>query len=203
MSPYLRLQCLLQFFPILLVDLHSPHPSPQFLACFSESAGYIEFPALQNNIDNLEALRVDFGAEKERLLRLQIEIQKHRVILAQTQQQLEAKTQENKIMDFNVKFLKNTVEDLPNEVNTLKADFGAIPMLHGLMYHFCTPNHEYMTRVYNTTLFYKIIGCCSSSSVADIKKNCYRLMRLCHPQRNTLTTPPMSLSDSNKFTTFF
>ena len=69
------------------------------------------------------------------------------------------------------------------------------------MYHFCTLIHEYMTRVYSTTLFYKILGCCSSSSLADIKKNYHRLMRPCHP--DTLTSPPTSLSDSMKFTTFY
>ena len=56
-------------------------------------------------------------------------------------------------------------------------------MLHDVIYHFGTPNHEYMTRVYSTTLFNKILGCCLSSSLADIKKNYQRLMRLCRPNK--------------------
>ena len=163
--------------------LTSPVPT-QSVACFTDSAADMEFAALLKDVDELEALRVAYGAEKERLIRLEIQFQKHREILAQTQQQLEAKTQESKILDRNVKDLKNTAEDLRNDVDTLKADRGAIPMLHDLMYHFCTPNHEYMTRVYSTTLFYKILGCCSSSPLADIKKNYHRLMRLCHPDKH-------------------
>ena len=144
----------------------------------------MEFAALLKDVDELEALPIAYGAEKERLICLEIQFQKHREILAQTQQQLAAKTQENKILDRNVKDPKNTVEDLRNDVDTLKADRGAIPMLHDLMYHFCSPNHEYMTRVYSTTLFCKILGCCSSSSLADLKKNYRRLMSFCHPNKH-------------------
>ena len=156
----------------------------QSVACFTDSAADMEFAALLKDIDELEALQVAYGAEQERLIRLEIQFQKHREILAQTQPQLEAKTQENKILDRNVKDLKNTVEDLRNDVHTLKADRGAIPMLHDLMYHFCKPNHENMTRVYSTSLCYKILGCCSSSSPADIKKNYHRLMRLRYPDKH-------------------
>ena len=120
--------------------------------------------------------------KKKRLIRLEIQFEMHREILTHTQQ-LEAKTQ-NKILDRNVKDLKNTVEDLRNEVNTLKADLGVVPMLHDLMYFFCTPNHEYMTRVYSNTLFYKILGCCLSSSLVDIKKIYHGLMRLCNPDKH-------------------
>ena len=75
-------------------------------------------------------------------------------------------------------------------------------MLHYLLYHFCTPNHEYMTRVYGNTLFYKILGFCSSSSLADIKKIYYRLMRLCQPDKHPHIST-ISLCDSLKFTTFY
>ena len=163
--------------------LTSPVPT-QSVACFTDSAADMEFAALLKDVDELEALRVAYGAEKERLIRLEIQFQKRREILAQIQQQVEAKPQEKKILDRNVKDLKNTVEDLRTEVSTLKADRGTIPMLHDLMYHFCTPNHEYMTRVYSSTLFYKILGCCSSSSLADFKKNYYCLIRLCHPDKH-------------------
>ena len=161
--------------PILLdiVDsctLTSPLPF-QSVACFADSAADMEFAALLKGVDELEALRVAYGAEKERWVHLEIQFQNHREISAQTQQQLEAKTHENKILDRKVKNLENTVEDRRNEVNTLKADRGAIFMLHNLMYYFDTPNYEYMTRVYSNTLFYKILGCCSSSSLADFKKN--------------------------------
>ena len=127
--------------------LTSPVPT-QSVACFTDSAADMDFAALLEDVDELEALQVAYGAGKERLIHLEIQFQKHREILAQTQQQLEGKTQEKKTLDRYVKDLKNnTVEDLRNDVDTLKADRGAIPMLHDLMYHFCTPNHEYMTRV--------------------------------------------------------
>ena len=86
----------------------------QFVACFTDSAADMEFAALLKNVDELEALGVASGAEKERLIHLEIQFQKHPEILAQTQQQLQAKTQENKILDRNVKDLKETVEDLRN-----------------------------------------------------------------------------------------
>ena len=162
--------------------LTSPVPT-QSVACFTDSADDMECAALLKDVGELEALQVAYGAEKERLIRLEIQFQKHRGILAQTQQ-LDAKTQESKILDRNVKDLKKFVEDLRNDVDTSKADRGAIPMLHDLTYHFCTPNYEYMTRVYSTTLLYKILGCCSSSSLAAIKKNYHRLMRLCLPDKH-------------------
>ena len=157
----------------------------QSVACFTDSAADMEFAALLKDVDEFEALRVAYGAEKERFLCMEIQFQKHREVLAQTQQQLEAKTQENKNLDRNVKDLKNTVEDLRNDVDTLKADRGAIPMFHDLMYCFCTPNHEYMTRVYSPTVIYTILDCCSSSSLADIKKNYHRLMLLCHADKHS------------------
>ena len=57
----------------------------------------MEFVALLKDVEELEALRVAYGAEKKRLIRLKIQFLKHRQIQAQTQQQVEAKTQENKI----------------------------------------------------------------------------------------------------------
>ena len=176
-------------FPPILPDiadnctLTSPVPT-QSVACFTESAADMEFVALLKDVDALEALRVAYGTEKKQVIRLEIQLQKHREILAQKQQQLEAKTQENKILERIDKDLTHTVGEIRIEVNILQADRGAIPMLHGLMYHLCTPNQEYMTRVYSNTFFYKILGCCSSSSLADIKKNHYRLMRLCHPDKH-------------------
>ena len=110
--------------PILLdiadnCTLTSPVPT-QSVACFADSAADMEFEALLKGVDQLEALRVAYGAEKERLIRLEIQFQKHREILAQTQRQIEAKTQESKILDRNVLDLKNTVEDIRNDVETQK-----------------------------------------------------------------------------------
>ena len=105
----------------------------------------MEFAALLRGADELEALRVTYDVKKERLIRLEIQFQKHRQILAQTLQQLEAKTPQNILLDRKVTDLKNTVEDLRNEVTTLKVDRGTIPMVHDLMRRFCTPNDEYMT----------------------------------------------------------
>ena len=118
--------------------LTAPVPT-QPVACFADSTADMEFPALLKDVDELEAPQVAYGAEKERSIRLEIQYQKHREVLEQTQQQLEAKTHENTILDPNVKDLKNSVEYLRNEVNRLKADRGAIPMLPDLMYLFCTP----------------------------------------------------------------
>ena len=71
--------------------LTSPVPT-HFVACFTDSAADMVFAAVLKDVDELEALRVAYGAEKERLIRLEI----HREILVQTQQQLEAKTQKRK-----------------------------------------------------------------------------------------------------------
>ena len=150
--------------------LISPIPF-QSVACFTDSADDMEFAALLKDVGELEALLVAYGAEKERWVRMEVHFQKHRKLLAQTQQQLEAKTQENNVLDGNVKGLKNTVKDLRKGVTTLKTDCLSIPMDHDLMYHLCTLNHEYITRVYSNTLFYKFLGCCSSSSLDNIEKN--------------------------------
>ena len=53
----------------------------------------MEFAGLLKDIDELEALPFAYGAEKERSVRLEIQIRKHRENLAQTQQQQEAKEQ--------------------------------------------------------------------------------------------------------------
>ena len=143
----------------------------QSIACFPDSAAKMELAPLLRDFDELEALRIPYGAEKERLIRLEIQFEKHREILEQTQQRLEAKTYENVILYRNVKDLKNTFEDFRIEVSTLKIDRSAIPMLYELLYNFCTPNLDYMTRVYSDTFFYKFFGCSSSSSLADIKNN--------------------------------
>ena len=112
---------LLPIFPVIADNctLTSPVPT-QSAACFTDYAADTEFAALLKDVDELEALRVAYGAEKEQLIRLEFQCQKHREILAQTQQQLEAKTQENKILDRNVKDLKNIFEVLRNNVDTLK-----------------------------------------------------------------------------------
>ena len=63
--------------------LTSPVPT-QSVACFTDSAADMEFAALLKDVDELGALRVAYGAEKERLIRLEIQFQKHHEILAQT-----------------------------------------------------------------------------------------------------------------------
>ena len=82
----------LQFCRILLIMVRSSPVPTQSVACFTDSAADMEFAALLKDVDELEALRVAYGAEKEQLIRLEIQFQKHGEILAQTQQQLEAKT---------------------------------------------------------------------------------------------------------------
>ena len=71
--------------------LTSPVPT-ESVACFTDSAVDREFAALLKEVDELEALGVAYGAERERLIRLANHFQKHREILAHTQQQLEADT---------------------------------------------------------------------------------------------------------------
>ena len=137
------------------------HTSPvlfQSVACFFSSATDMEFAVLLKDVVELEALRVAYGADEERLIRMDSRFLKYREILAQTQQQLEAKTQGNNLLDRTFDDLNNTVEDLRIEIITLKADRGAFPMLHeSLMYHFCTPDQEYKTRVYSETLSTKFL----------------------------------------------
>ena len=106
--------------------LTSPVPT-QSLVCLTDSAADTEFAAPLKDANDLEVLWVAHGAEKEILIRLEIQLQMQREILAQTQQQLEAKAKENKILDRNVKDLKNTVDDLRDEVTIWKET--AVPFL--------------------------------------------------------------------------
>ena len=84
----------------------------QLVAFCTNSATDLVFAALLKDVDKLESLGTTYGAGKKPLIHLDPQIQKHFQKLEQTQQQqLEAKTQENKFLHHNVKKLKNTSGD--------------------------------------------------------------------------------------------
>ena len=154
------------------------------VATFTDSAADMEFAALLKDTDDLDVLNQELQVERGRLARLEAQFQTHRHTMEQTQMKLATKTKENAILDRNVKDLKATLADLKNDIESLQADRGALPMLHEILYSMCAPADVYIDKVTSQSYFYKILGCNLHSSAGDIKKHYHRLMRLSHPDKH-------------------
>ena len=102
--------------------LHSSHQaiSIQSVACFKDSAVELEYAVVLKGEDKLEALGATQCSDEECLIQLESQFRKHRQIFEETEQQIAAKTQESKNLDSNVKGQTKTVDELRNEVYTLK-----------------------------------------------------------------------------------
>ena len=154
------------------------------VATFTDFAADMEFAPLLRDTDDLDVLKQELQAERSGLASLEAKFQKHRYTMEQTQMKLVTKTKENDLLDRNVKDLKATLADLKNDIKSLQADRGALPILHEILYAMCSPADVYIDKVTSQSYFYKIVGCNLYSSAGDIKKHSHRLMRLSHPDEH-------------------
>ena len=170
--------------------LTSPIPT-ESVACFTDSFADLEFAALLKDTsridalqETLEATQNEFGRQKGMFCRLERDFKTMKENYETTLKDLEAKTTQKRLDDRNIADLKDSITDLRTQLDSIKADQGALPLLHQILYYITAPDLVYMDKAAHNEMLYRALASSHSSTSKDITKNYHKLIRLCHPDRH-------------------